>query len=56
MPLSRAGERFLMKMKRNYGDKKGREIFYASINKGKPGSNKWHRKNRQRARVKALRS
>jgi len=31
-------------MQSEYGAKKGKSVFYASINKGKPGSSKWHRK------------
>jgi len=30
-------------MEERYGSKKGKGVFYASINKGKPGSQKWHR-------------
>jgi hypothetical protein len=42
MPLSSSGEAVLGKMKKEYGDKKGKSVFYASINKGKAGSSKWH--------------
>ena len=31
-----------------YGAKKGKGVFYASINKGKPGSTKWHGKKRNK--------
>jgi len=31
-------------MKDQYGPEKGERVFYASINKGKPGSTKWHGK------------
>lgn len=31
-------------MKDSYGSEKGERVFYASINKGKPGSSKWHGK------------
>jgi len=31
-------------MKKEYGEKKGEQVFYASINKNKPGSNKWEAK------------
>lgn len=34
MPLTRKGKRILRKMQREYGKKKGKEIFYASRNKG----------------------
>lgn len=30
-------------MKSQYGEKKGKEVFYASINKGKAGASKWHK-------------
>jgi len=28
-------------MKREYGEKKGEQVFYASVNKGKKGSSGW---------------
>jgi hypothetical protein len=31
-------------MKSQYGGEKGERVFYASINKGKPGSAKWEGK------------
>lgn len=34
-PLTEKGEKILANMKKEYGDKKGEEIFYASKNKGK---------------------
>ena len=30
-------------MKEEYGTRKGRSVFYASINKKKAGSAKWHK-------------
>lgn len=42
MPLSKTGNEVLANMKKEYGDKKGKSVFYASINKNKPGSEKWH--------------
>jgi hypothetical protein len=42
MPLTKSGKKALASMKRHYGAKKGKEVFYASINKGKRGSEKWH--------------
>jgi hypothetical protein len=48
MPLTKSGDDVLANMKREYGEKRGKEIFYASINKGKKGSEKWHQaKHRQ---------
>ena len=44
MPLTKSGKKVLKNMKKEYGDKKGEEVFYASINKGKTGSEEWHRK------------
>lgn len=29
-----------------YGSEKGERVFYASIQKGKPGSSKWHGKSK----------
>ena len=42
MPLTRSGNRVLQNMEKEYGKKKGKSVFYASINKGKQGSVKWH--------------
>ncbi len=43
MPLTPDGEKVMSSMKKTYGsDKKAKAVFYASINKGKPGSKKWH--------------
>ena len=44
MPLTNSGEEVLQNMKEQYGDKKGEEVFYASINAKKKGSKKWHKK------------
>jgi hypothetical protein len=44
MPLTAIGKKFLKEFKKRYGNKKGEEYFYASINKGIPGSEKWHKK------------
>jgi len=45
MPLTKIGKSVLGQMKKQYGEKKGESVFYASINKGKSGSEKWHRSN-----------
>ena len=42
MPLTRSGSKVLGSMQSQYGAEKGERVFYASINKGKPGSAKWH--------------
>lgn len=44
MPLTASGEKILKGMKKQYGPKKGKSVFYASINKGKAGTEKWHQK------------
>jgi hypothetical protein len=43
MPLTKTGQEVLGKMKKKYGDKKGEQVFYASINADKSGSEDWHR-------------
>lgn len=35
MPLTEKGNKTLASMKKTYGAKKGKEVFYASINSGK---------------------
>ena len=35
MPLTKKGEKILASMKEQYGAKKGKEVFYSSIKKGK---------------------
>jgi hypothetical protein len=35
MPLTKKGKKILANMKAHYGGKKGKSVFYASINKGK---------------------
>jgi len=34
MPLNKKGEEIMKAMKKEYGAKKGKSIFYASFNKG----------------------
>lgn len=46
MPLTRSGKRVLGNMNQEYGEEKGKQVFYASINANKSGSGKWH-KNRK---------
>ena len=43
-PLTKSGKKVMKKMKEEYGKKKGEQVFYASINKNKSGSSKWHKK------------
>lgn len=52
MPLTTTGRDVMENMKETYGsEKKAKRVFYASLNKGKPGSSKWHRKRKARARA-----
>jgi len=44
MPLTKTGKEVLGNMEKEYGDKKGKSVFYASINKNKSGSEDWHKK------------
>ena len=41
MPLTESGKKVMENMKDEYGDEEGERVFYASRNKGKPGSEKW---------------
>jgi len=43
MPLTETGKKVLREMKKKYGKEKAKKVFYASINKKKKGSEKWHR-------------
>lgn len=54
MPLTTKGEKIMRAMKREYGDKRGESVFYASRNKGRiSGVDKGGRSSRQRSRSKA---
>ena len=44
MPLTPAGTKVLASMTKEYGSKKAKRVFHASINAKKPGSSKWHGK------------
>ena len=35
MPLNEKGQKIMKSMKKQYGSKRGEQIFYASLNKGK---------------------
>lgn len=35
MPLTKKGKKIMKSMKEQYGSKRGKEVFYASANKGK---------------------
>lgn len=47
MPLTKSGKKVMRAMKKEYGTKKGKSVFYASINKKKAGSSKWHGKKKK---------
>ena len=42
-PVTKSGSQVMSSMKKQYGAKKGKGVFYASIQKKKPGSSKWHK-------------
>lgn len=44
MPQTKSGKEVLANMIKEYGEKKGRSVYFASIVKGKPGSSKWEGK------------
>ena len=48
MPLTKSGKKVMKNMKKEYGAKKAKSVFYASINKKKKGSTKWHAKKKKK--------
>ena len=50
MPLTKSGAKVLKSMTKEYGNKKGKQVFYGSINKNKTGSQKWHLKKIKRSK------
>jgi hypothetical protein len=50
MPLTKTGAKVKASMAREYGAQKGERVFYASMNKGRPGSSKWHRSRTMKGR------
>ena len=44
MPLTKSGRKVKRAMAKTYGKKKGEKVFYATMNKRKKGSSKWHKK------------
>lgn len=48
MPLTKSGRKIMRSMAKRYGKRKGKRVFYASINKKKKGSSRWHRKRKKR--------
>ena len=53
MPITSSGRKVLANMMKEYGSEKGKSVFYASINKGKAGSEKWHGKKKKKLPPKA---
>jgi hypothetical protein len=47
MPLTKSGKEVIASMKEQYGEKKGNQVFYASINKRKAGSPEWEEKSKR---------
>ena len=42
-PLTNKGKKVMASMKKQYGEKKAKQVFYASINAKKSGSRGWHK-------------
>ena len=51
MPLTESGRKVLASMIKKHGDKKGTRVFYSSINKGVPGSDKWHMMEKEHKKI-----
>lgn len=47
MPLTQTGEKVKQAMIKQYGPEKGKQVFYASENKGVLGSRKWTKKKKK---------
>ena len=47
MPITSSGKKVMKSMVKSYGAKKAEEVFYASINKKKKGTSKWHGKKKE---------
>jgi len=43
MPLTKTGKKVLKNMRKEYGTKKGKRVFYATMNKNKFKTSKWHK-------------
>jgi len=50
MPLTKKGRKIMRAMRRTYGAKKGRRVFYASANKGRIRGVHGRRRRRKRRR------
>ena len=47
MPITKTGKKVMRNMKKQYGEKEGERVFYASRNAKKPGSEKWERRKKK---------
>ena len=56
MPITASGAKVLRRLQKEYGAKKGKQVFYAMIVMKKKGSAKWHGKSRTGKIPKAQRS
>ena len=56
MPLTSSGKEVLQSMVKQYGAKKGKQVFYASENKKIAGSEKWTLKSELRKKAKKKKS
>jgi len=50
MPLTKKESKVLAAMKKQYGAKKGKQVFYASVAKGNLGAASKHRHKRKKAK------
>ena len=48
MPLTPTGRKVLKKFQEQYGKEEGKKFFYAAINKGVTGSEKWHKERKRK--------
>ncbi|MEM5875560.1 MAG: hypothetical protein QXX45_03270 [Candidatus Aenigmatarchaeota archaeon] len=56
MPLTPTGRKVLKKFIEQYGEEEGKKYFYAAINKGVKGSEKWHKRRKRKYSYKDLTS
>lgn len=50
MPLTKKGRKILKAMSKQYGGKKGKSVFYASINKGRVKGAEGRRRKRRKGK------
>lgn len=56
MPITTTGKKVLTNMVAQYGAKKGKQVYFASIVKGKAGASKWEGKGETGKLAKAKRT